>query len=133
MTQTAKVIKTDDNFATVKVLRSSACAETCGHCGLCGTAQQVEAVVKNTLSAQIGDTVEIETEDRLMLSIAFVVFILPTLFPLSVYAVARTLLQTVYAVWLTALSLVVAFFTIFLLNKYVNKKYRVFSKIKRII
>ena len=77
MKQTATVIETKGDTATVEVKRQSAC-EGCkmsGACCSCG--KTVTATVKNKLGALPGDIVEVEAPSGTILTYALIVFVFP--------------------------------------------------------
>lgn len=93
----AKVIKAEGNIAIVESERLSACegchkhAEGCSVCSLMGSNKIISAKAKNTLGAKCGDVVEIETETKTVLLYALLVFVLPVVVMLLLYAVAAGL------------------------------------------
>lgn len=89
----ATVISTDGERAIVESERLAACegchknAEGCSVCSLMGSNKVIKAIAKNTLGASEGDIVEIETETKTVLFYAMLVFILPLVIMLGLYAV----------------------------------------------
>lgn len=72
-----KEIRGEDAILTVK--RQSMC-DGCHKEGGCGHCSQVlEVTVKNTLGAEVGDKVEIETPGATVIGVAALVFLLPLL------------------------------------------------------
>lgn len=116
MTVKGKVISVEGDFATVEVRRRAMCdgcpndtanrapagnneadkntapQSSCGHScamgALLGDRKNMNVSVKNTLGAQRGDTVELESPDRTVLSSAFLVFILPLILAFGFWFVA---------------------------------------------
>ncbi len=90
----ATVISTDGNSAIVESERLAACdgchkhTEGCSVCSLMGSNKKITSRAKNTLGASVGDIVEIETETKIVLFYAMLVFILPLVIMLSLYALA---------------------------------------------
>ena len=86
MRQRAVVLETSGKIATIEVSRSSMC-EGCqngsgcgGHCeltGLVATSGKMKARAVNTLGAQVGEVVEVETGSGKVLGYAALVFLLP--------------------------------------------------------
>lgn len=86
MRQRAVVVEVNGNNAFVEASRRTMC-EGCeknggcsGHCditGLVASSGKMRAEVDNTLGAAVGDTVELESRDSVILSYAALVFVLP--------------------------------------------------------
>ncbi len=87
----AKVKQVEDKYALVESERLSACegchkhAEGCSVCSLMGSNKIISAKAKNSVGAEVGDTVEIETETKTVLFYAMLVFILPLAVMLVLY------------------------------------------------
>lgn len=85
MTQKGRVIKTDENRATVEVIRMSACeschknSEECMICTLGGGRRKINIEVENKCNAGVGDTVMLETDSKTVLLYAAAVFLFPIL------------------------------------------------------
>ncbi len=71
------MITIDQNKAILSVPRSSSCGENCGSCSGHCEVSKMEIDVENSLHAEIGDRVEIESETKVILSAAFLVYIIP--------------------------------------------------------
>ncbi len=97
MEQKAKVTGKDGRYAIVSVSRATMC-EGChkdggcgGHCelsGIMGDNKAVEARARNEIGAEVGDTVEVETESRTVLFYAGLVFLAPILLAAVFYGIA---------------------------------------------
>ena len=89
MTQIATVVAvSDDGTATVSVKRDSACGHDCTSCGACGIIDRpINFVAKNSIGAQVGEQVEIESETKKILVIASVVYLIPILMFFAIYCV----------------------------------------------
>ena len=89
MRQRAKVKELHGPYATVEVTRSSMC-EGCeksggcgGHCaitGIVGDSRPMTARALNSIGAKVGDTVEVESSERVVLGSAALVFLVPLAF-----------------------------------------------------
>ena len=113
----AVVVATNGMFATVETERKSACdschkAEEggCSVCSLMGSDRKIATKAINTVGAQIGDTVMIESNTSRMLWYAVLVFILPILVALIGWGIsslftAKLAIQTISAFAGFALSL----------------------------
>ena len=86
MRQRAKVREIHGPYATVEVARSTMC-EGCeksggcgGHCaisGIVGDSRSMTARALNSVGAVVGDTVEVESSERVVLGSAALVFLVP--------------------------------------------------------
>ena len=113
------VIEADNNTAKVRVKRVSACGENCGNCkGMCETTTAV-SVVQNTVGAQVGDMVKIESDSVAVLRAAVVLYIVPVVVAIMTAVVA-------YGVNLSDVSVaafsVVAFLVCFVVIKCFEKR-----------
>ena len=79
MTQNALVIALiDENRAKVRVERMSACGHDCSTCEDCGLqAAPIEAIAQNSVGAQVGDTVQVQSSSKAVLHLASVTYLLP--------------------------------------------------------
>lgn len=96
MTQIATVKRLlGENKAEVMVRRQSACGHDCASCGGCGpdAATQVTVIANNELGAGLGDTVQVESETKQVLGMAFVVYLVPLLFLFVGYFISSGLLE----------------------------------------
>ncbi len=76
MRETGVVYKLRGSFATVRFDRKTAC-ENCNMCLKPREANYVELRLKNTLSAKVGDRVEVTMGDRAVLTAALLVYAVP--------------------------------------------------------
>ena len=99
MLKTAEVISTDGKLAVVKSERSamcdgchkSSCGSSCAMGAIMGTDKSVTVTALNKAGAEKGDTVELESSDRIILTYALVVFILPIVVCALLYAAGTSL------------------------------------------
>lgn len=102
MLTTAKVVATEGKVATVEVQRKSACegchkmtsGEGCGVCSLLGSDNRFTAKAENGLGAKVGDRVEIETGTGRVLFYSALVFLLPVVVGILLYAVSGWFFET---------------------------------------
>lgn len=81
------VVKVYRDLCEVSVLRKTACGENCASCkATCGAREQL-CVAKNMCGAAVGDRVAIEMDSRRVLKSAFLVYILPILVFLTIFAI----------------------------------------------
>ena len=86
MRQRARVKETDGAYATVEVTRSTMCdgceksGDCGGHCaitGIVGDSRPMTARALNPIGAKAGDLVEVESDERVVLGSAALVFLAP--------------------------------------------------------
>src|SRR5690554_3763680 len=76
MREIGHVVSIEGNFAKVVIQRHAAC----GDCGACQIGQEkmtMEAMVRNPISAKVGQQVEIETETTNILKASFIMYVFP--------------------------------------------------------
>ncbi len=132
MKQTGVVVEITGKSARVECDRQSAC-DMCENASVCTEkCKKVYATAENTVDAEIGDLVEIETESSLVLKNAFIVFFLPVILSFIAYFAAERFFGSAVAVILTLVALIASLVLFaFLQNR--NEKNRNASKIVRII
>ncbi len=92
MTQEGIVTKSFPNgMAEVAVTRMTACGGNCGSCESCMLQSEVKALAKNTVSAQPGQRVLIESRTSAVFGAIFLVYVMPLVFFLLGYAAAWAL------------------------------------------
>lgn len=73
------VVKTDGDFATVKIARKSACGENCASCkGGCNLSETLISAL-NEIKAQDGDKVVTEIDDKTALFATLIAYMLPVM------------------------------------------------------
>lgn len=95
MTQKAVVKKLLENgLAEVEVQRQSACGHDCATCGGgCAPTERIKANAVNDLGAQVGEVVTIEGKNRTVYGAALIVYTVPLILFIALYALARVLGQ----------------------------------------
>ena len=132
MRNEAKVVAVNGNRATVEVKRLSACEgchkkvdgeQGCSVCTLMGGDGIICAEAENTIGAQVGDRVVIESGTGRMLWYAALVFLLPIVLALAAYGVAAQLTeQAAWQLGAAAIAFVGTFAGLFVYSKRVQKK-----------
>lgn len=125
MKQKATVVEKSDNVTVVRVSRKTMCdgcgRESCsGDCTalkLFGKSSEFEARAENSLGAEVGDTVTVETPDSVVNLSALLVFIVPIAIAFSTYFVMRFFLGEQISVLLAFSSLVLYFALLSFLEK----------------
>lgn len=140
MQTTARVIATEGTVATVEVQRKSACegchkmtsGEGCGVCSLLGSDNRFTSKADNSLGAKVGDRVEIETGTGRVLFYSTLVFLLPVLVGILLYAVSGWFFQTELARYLMMTGgFAASLFGVWLYSRFVASK-RLDARIVRI-
>ncbi len=117
MVQKGKVISTEGSYATVELVRNSACS-SCHHkdsCGAgiiagCGKSEIVTVKANNLCGADVGDSVVLNSDSAKTLGVAFCVFVLPLIVTFAVYLVCAKLFP---GAWITVAAPIVTFFVSF--------------------
>lgn len=73
------VVAVEGEVATVSVSRQSACAGCSASCANCHKKEEHELKVPNSICAEIGESVWVESSGKVMLAIFVLLFVLPTL------------------------------------------------------
>lgn len=99
MIERGQVVKIKNGFVRVRIERHSACG-SCGKCGMTEKQKHVDFYVENTLSAAVGDVVEINIPEANTAGLAFVGYILPLIPALILFFMS---LACKWQVWLSIL------------------------------
>lgn len=86
MEGTGKIIAVKNDRATVLVRKSSACGHDCGECNLCSN-PEITVEILNPINAVPGDMVVIGIPTSKVLLWTFVLYILPLIGAMAIYAV----------------------------------------------
>lgn len=132
MKQIGSVVEIKGNIAKIEVDRKSAC-DMCENAANCvEKCKKVYATAQNLVNAEVGDTVEIETETHRILINSVIVFLFPIFFAIAAYFLSDLFFAENVSVLITFFVLVFSMFAFcFGLNK-LSKK-RVISKIVRVL
>lgn len=115
------VIKASGDLCEVSVRRKTACGENCASCkATCGAREQI-CVAKNILGAVVGDRVVIEMDSQKVLKSAFLVYILPVLVFLVIFAIIS---ENGGSQLVSALCSVVAAIVVFVWLRFYDKKHK---------
>ncbi len=128
-----------EGYAIVESERLSACegchkgSEGCSVCSLVGPNKIISAMADNSIGANLGDTVEIETETKTVLFYAMLVFIMPVVSMLVLYFAMGyfSLSETVRCI-ISLGGLILTFSGLWLYSKFVVSK-KCDAKIVRIL
>ena len=128
MTKLGFIREVKGNMAYVRFLRESACGGNCSSCGGCAS-KPFDKWIENTLSLSVGDKVEVETENKKILFLAFMVYILPlSLFFISALAFSYFYNETIG----TILGVAVFFLSFIITKKYGDKSEVIYQMIKKV-
>ena len=111
------VVKTSGNTATVRIRKSSACGHDCGECRVCNN-PEIEVDILNPINAKAGDTVLIGEDTSRILLHAFLLYILPVVGAMLVYAVCYS---AAFSALLSALAVAVWLAVWFAYMRYYSK------------
>lgn len=130
MEEIGKVIKTDKNFATVKIDLPSNC-ESCEFSNFCRIDKNArEIICRNDKGAKTGDIVKIGTTKRNFYIATILNFILPLLLLIGGVIIGKILWQSDLAGFLSGMFLMVFYFLVFLfIDKYLLKRGRLVPEI----
>lgn len=76
MVESGEVVKTEKNYAVVRIDRKNECSK-CGMCGMKAGMNSIDCKAKNEMNASVGDTVLISTEKNASLLSSLLIFLLP--------------------------------------------------------
>lgn len=108
MTQIATVERIlSGEYAEISVPRKSACGHDCEECAGCGmTGASIYAKAKNTVGAQPGQKVVVESSTKKLLGVVVLVYVLPVIFFLLGYFLSEGLVESVrYVIAIVAAAL----------------------------
>ena len=101
MREIAKVIKTENGYATVSMDKKEECSK-CGMCAFPKNANTIELKAKNQANAEVGDTVLIDRKTDGKLSGITLAFLVPLL--LVGVSIALTYVLELKELWILAFS-----------------------------
>jgi sigma-E factor negative regulatory protein RseC len=127
MDQVGKVQSIDGNIAKILVKRVSACGDSCASCSAACKQKGIEIDIEVTGDIEVGDFVEINTENGIMLKHILMLYGLPLVLLLGTIFIAYYLLgNNPNKDWISAVcglaSLIVSFFA---LKKYDKREMKV--------
>ena len=112
-----------DGVAEVSLMRQMDC-KNCASCGGCTQKPGTELLAKatNTIGAQVGDTVVVESVMGNSISIAVIVFLFPCLFLMLGYFLGQAMgLSELHSVAIGALGILVGFVPALVLNRIISR------------
>ncbi len=113
------VISLNGNMATVNVRRVSACGENCASCKGGCVATTIKTTAENLVSADVGDTVKIESNTTDVVRAAFFLYMMPVVVALIFAVITYAMkISDIFVI----LSSVAAFFVGFKVIKRFEKK-----------
>ena len=127
-----RVVKTENNHATVALVRLSSCGSSCASCGLCKQ-EELYIDAKNNIGAEVGSVVEISFEDKIPLGLAFMIYILPIILAFAVYFLFDYIFGLIGGIIGVVLAIAIWIFIIMKVNKKVSGENKYNGVIERII
>lgn len=115
MEQTGKVIETKGGRAKVKVVRGTACGDSCGNCNICENRDNIRWMI-NDAKAQKGDIVLVEMRTGKVILMAFVAYIVPIIAGTVCYLALSALVGKGAVTDLVSFAFIVL--TVFFIAKY---------------
>lgn len=116
MELTGTVVKTENNIASVMIVRASSCGGDCGKCKACpGESIVIDAY--NKIDAPEKSIVKLEIEENVPLSIAFAIYILPIIMTFASGLVLYSFFNLAGGIIGAVLALVCWFLIIRVLNR----------------
>ena len=124
MEQTVRVRRLlPDGMAEVIRIRESACSGDCHKCSGCGAARQTMILtVPNSIGAQPGDLVVLESSSKVVLGAAAVLYLLPLTLFVAGYLLGEHLWQR--GVLISLMSFLLGLVPVKLLDRHLMKKKR---------
>lgn len=139
MREKAIVVSKNGNKAEVEVIRTSACAK-CRACSLGSEKKVIKVWVQNDVNANVGQVVEIEIENRALISATFIMYVIPLVSFLLGVILGLNFANTLNIAWEEPFSLLtgllfmsLAFLAIYLNNKRFEKSRMFTSRIVNIL
>ena len=130
MTEQATVLQADEQFATVRVTRNSACG-SCGRCGMTENQKYVDIYAANDVGAKKGDVVKVSLAEASASGLALVGYILPLVPALTLLFVS---LGLAWKEWLSLLLFFVGYAVGFAVVAVVDKiKHHKWTKHARVV
>ncbi len=113
-----EIIETRGDKAVVRIFRSESCEE-CSSKGSCplSVTKKWEVEVENTLSAEVGERVELELGSGAYLASGFIVFILPIILMLVFYLIANQIFKSSLSPLFSFVGLLAGMMVAFLFNR----------------
>lgn len=135
MVQRAKVVAVEGHQAVVDIYRSSACGETCGgSCAVCKSARTVRTKAENHAGAKVGEMVELSSDSKQVLGLAFILYILPLIVSMGAYILVENVwLNKELAAIGAFVGLVIGFVPAFLQNRRAKNKELVGLSVTRVL
>lgn len=120
MKQVGKIISIDGEYATLLVAKTSMCGENCGSCkgGCKPGSQKVIARFDGCENGEIGDMAVLEMEDKRVLLMAAILYLLPLVAMFFAYFIAD---RISHSEPISILSALTATFFVFFSAKIVDK------------
>ncbi|MBO7526107.1 MAG: SoxR reducing system RseC family protein [Clostridia bacterium] len=127
------VVKTDKNFAVVKVDKKAECLK-CGMCAFPKNVGFIEFYSDNSIGAKVGDKVQVSTSENGNLLGALLVFFVPLILIAVAAVVALTLIKReIFVLVLSVIFVAIWFAVLGIIDKKLKRAKSFSSKILRVI
>lgn len=130
MLDQGRVIKTEGNLAWIEFTQSSACAR-CGACHMAASGKMINET-ENSIGAKVGDLVEVEISSAATILFPLLGFGVPILF-LFIGIILGSFISEIMGIILGVGFLVIGFFAVRLIDRYISKEKKFRSKIVRVV
>ena len=128
MKNTGLVIECINDDVKVRFIKESACGGNCAACGGCAS-KPVEIIIKNTLGAEVGDKVEVESDTSHILKWSFLLYIMPIVVLITTYIISDKYLSGI----MPEIAGVLMIFITFLPVRYFGNRIKNKAEMKRIV
>ena len=127
MEQIGEVVELNGKKALVRIQRTSSCGENCAECdGGCKPTSSV-VLANNNISAKVGDTVKIEMNSIIFMSMAFIGYILPIIVCIATYFIVSSFTDNIVIADASAILSLIAVLLIFFIIDKMPKKSNLFT------
>ncbi len=133
MTEKGKIIKINNNQATVRIDRKFACS-SCGVCAFKPSDLYMDITIDNTLNAKNGDTVEVDITSGSIAKMSITAYLLPLVFAVLLLVVG---VISAFPEWASISlffgGLVIGFFLVATIDRLVYRKKENMPKMVNIV
>lgn len=127
MQQRGYVSTASKETAKVIIRRESACGDNCASCGGgCNDSKSITLELENTLSAEVGDYVIVESKSSTILKSAFIAYIMPLILMIIGTLIGMTVFEGLGYANFEALGFIIGLVFLgisYFILKYVDNKY----------
>jgi len=122
MIQSGRVVSSDSDQVLVQVVRQTSCGDNCNSCtGTCHAG--IYIATDNTINAQQGDVVNLETESKSIYKIAFLMYIVPLIITIIGLTISKSLFPGNYVNALSDTIALIIGLVLYILSMYMIHLY----------